>query len=305
MPSEEGPVVTAEAIARVVRDLRRANFVAPAPANRDIVQQLVETGANEIGIIVDATPMFRQLAEGDEIDLYDDFVVMPVWDEAIVGYVNSYGNVLVAVSFWKPVDKVEKWEPTGVEHGGFPARPVDDPIEWDRVARVHFLFVFVGGRVGSGEPVRTVGPVMMFRVAVTDDGELVDVNWMRLANAFQSMSDNILLVWLQTFTLATCVNVELVEPTRDRPARRRLDRIGVGPVTEIVIRRMSRSTRSDNRRDGDGDVPQSFVRGHYARYGPEFDRKLLFGKYAGKFWIPAHARGTIEREGGSTYRVEP
>ena len=40
-----------------------------------------------------------------------------------------------------------------------------------------------------------------------------------------------------------------------------------------------------------GSMPLNTARGHWSHYGPKYGRKLLFGKYEGRFWIPAHARG--------------
>lgn len=36
------------------------------------------------------------------------------------------------------------------------------------------------------------------------------------------------------------------------------------------------------------------VRGHFREYGPDFGKGLLFGKYAGRFWVAAHAAGNLE-----------
>lgn len=49
------------------------------------------------------------------------------------------------------------------------------------------------------------------------------------------------------------------------------------------------------------DLPYHVCRGHFARYGPEFNKGLLFGKHAGLFWVGLHARGdkkfgTIEKD---------
>jgi hypothetical protein len=52
------------------------------------------------------------------------------------------------------------------------------------------------------------------------------------------------------------------------------------------------------------DAPLTSVRGHFARYGVE-GRGLLFGKYAGKFWIPAHARDAGEGDGVKDYVLKP
>ena len=38
-------------------------------------------------------------------------------------------------------------------------------------------------------------------------------------------------------------------------------------------------------------MPAHMVRGNFAEYGAD---KPLFGKYTGRFWIPAHVRGKRE-----------
>lgn len=43
-----------------------------------------------------------------------------------------------------------------------------------------------------------------------------------------------------------------------------------------------------------GSMPRHVCRGHFAEYGPEFGKGLLFGKYAGRFYIPPHLKGKEE-----------
>lgn len=88
-----------------------------------------------------------------------------------------------------------------------------------------------------------------------------------------------------------CRNVELVEPKRPRPVIRRLARLGV-TVKTINVFPVGRSSRSE--KEPGAGVPLTSVRGHFARYGPEYGRGLLFGKLAGRFWIAQHARGDSE-----------
>ena len=38
-------------------------------------------------------------------------------------------------------------------------------------------------------------------------------------------------------------------------------------------------------------MPRHVCRGHFAEYGPQFGKGLLFGRYAGRFFIPPHLRG--------------
>lgn len=40
-----------------------------------------------------------------------------------------------------------------------------------------------------------------------------------------------------------------------------------------------------------GVMPRHVCRGHFAEYGPEFGKGLLFGKHAGRFYVPPHLRG--------------
>jgi hypothetical protein len=95
---------------------------------------------------------------------------------------------------------------------------------------------------------------------------------------------------LGALNLGNCVNVELMEPKRSRAESRRIERMGVR-VSELHVRPISKSYRGKGGAEPLGTVPIHSVRGHFATYGPEYGRKLLFGKYAGRYWIPAHARG--------------
>ena len=40
-----------------------------------------------------------------------------------------------------------------------------------------------------------------------------------------------------------------------------------------------------------GIMPKHVARGHWARYGPEFNAGLLFGKYSGRVWVPDADKG--------------
>jgi hypothetical protein len=231
------------------------------------------------GQVVDATPMYEQLVNGASVHLYDDFEIHPVWPEAVVCYVNGHGNVHVlgtcVTTSWEP------WE-------------TPNEVDWSECAGVQAGFLFLGGKTGNERSVPTTGPWVQLDVAYTAAGRILDIRFRHLTSACTTeMYENMMLVWLQTVTLAGCVNVEITEPVRPRAERRRMDRIGVS-VSSIVIRRTSKWSRSTRKPGKGGEVPQQFVRGHFARYG-EDGRGLLFGKLAGRFWIPAHARGSVDR----------
>jgi hypothetical protein len=161
----------------------------------------------------------------------------------------------------------------------------------------------------------------MFRLAVYPDGEIADIRWIALdadeeVHRQYQTGGNIMvnpsgerwemanLVTLGVLNLGNCVNVELMEPKRQRHAQRRIDRTGVR-VSELHVRPISKSYRGKGGAEPLGTVPIHSVRGHFATYGPEYGRKLLFGKYAGRYWIPAHARGNPEHgEVQQSYVVE-
>jgi hypothetical protein len=65
-------------------------------------------------------------------------------------------------------------------------------------------------------------------------------------------------------------------------------------VAEIHVRPISNSYRGKGKESvAFGSVPLHSVRGHFAEYGTN-GRGKLFGKYSGRYWIPAHARGSSE-----------
>lgn len=112
------------------------------------------------------------------------------------------------------------------------------------------------------------------------------------------------LVLLGALNFMNCRNVELVEPTWERHKRKRLARLGV-KVHTISVFPVGRSVRSGPKvQDAGGGLPLSSVVGHFAHYGPEYGRGLLFGRLAGRFWIPQHARGAKEHgESEVDYRL--
>lgn len=94
------------------------------------------------------------------------------------------------------------------------------------------------------------------------------------------------------------VTTEQVLPSRQ--ARRAAERRGIDIPVEyrIVVKVPGKQpyTIAGPRRSGEAVMPAHMVRGHFSEYSAE---KPLFGKYAGRFWIPAHVRGKRE-EGEET-----
>lgn len=291
--------MTAEAIARVVDDLRRGRFQIQGTRIEgfaDMVRGMLPPEAK----VVDATAIFQGVLASDEVRLYEDHpCITPPWTYATFGYVNGFGNVHAMVTKTYEItdenrdDHVQyRWE-------------TDNPVDWDRVRWTTVVYVFIGGRsLTNHRALPTSGPHILYEHAIYDDGSPADLHWVQVDQRFDVEDwTNAQLTLLGSLNFLNCRNVELVEPERPRPQRRRLDRIGV-KVTEINVFPMGKQTRSGKGKPSAG-VPLTPVRGHFAHYGaccPHHEpRGLLFGKYEGKFYVPQHARGSTDH---GEYRQE-
>lgn len=270
--------MSAEAIARVVQDLRAGRARASSPDLRDLAR--LEWPCYPV---VDCTPIYDQLIEANRaISLYDHRLAPP-WEEeqAALAYVNGHGNVIVAtVLVLDSTLEGNRWETA-------------EPIDWADVRWRLRILLFIGGRGGTG-PFPTTGPVQAWDWAVAADGSPLDLHWTQLEERYpMSHWDMAQLVVLGALDLLNCRNVEVVEPLRQRAERRRVERTGVR-VTQIAVRSIGAWARAERGAAVQPGVPLTSVRGHFAHYGPEYDRALLFGRYAGRFWRPQHARGSAE-----------
>jgi len=300
--------VSAESIAKVVSDLRSGrvelsekarNTFLPDRPEIDVEDRLdglrqLDIDRSKFSVVIDAQRFYEQLTS-QPTDVYAHNM-MPVWENALVAYENEYGNVNLASVVMYPRDPshtADTWETL-------------NPVEWSEVVYIYFVGAYAGGRAGGGIPVRTQGPMFLWRIAVYGDGQIADINWQNvLAFDDSELFNNLILSVLKSYDLGNCVNVELAEPVRPRAERRRVERFGIR-VSEIHVRSISKSYRSQKGPALNPGVPLTSVRGHHASYGPKYGRKLLFGKYEGRFWIPQHARGS-EMLGVSDqeYVVEP
>lgn len=285
---------SAEAIAKVVADVRAHNVRVPKGKGLQTVHDYA-LDMIEHPTVIDATAIYLSLLDRDEVWVYEDHpCIAPPADETTVCYQNGHGNVMVMHASVVPGPFTEPvWE-------------TNAPVAWGRVKWTLNTFVYIGGWSDElAEPFATSGPVHAWRFAIYDDGEPADLHWIHLVEDYDLEHwDMAHLVLLGTLNFLNCRNVELVEPRRPRGERRRLERIG-GPAVHVLnIYPIGRSTRGRSNGEPVGGTPLTSVRGHFAHYGPQYDRGLLFGKHAGRFFIPQHARG--EREAGEvehTYRI--
>jgi hypothetical protein len=95
-----------------------------------------------------------------------------------------------------------------------------------------------------------------------------------------------------------CKNVSL-QPHDNEPkqVRRAIKRHGGTPDSyryhTLVVR--PPGAHKDSPVQEIGVMPHHVCRGHFAEYGPEFNKGLLFGKYAGRFYVPPCVKGNRNR----------
>lgn len=288
----------AEQIAAVVADLRAGRVDRPTTVDPATGRKALNR-VQRPQPVVDCTAIYDMQRQADTIALYDDHPsITPPWADALLCYTNTHGNVVAM-----QVHRLD-WD------GSTPDRDTwytDNPVDWARVRWIAATTIWVGGQAGDGRPMSTAGPCHMFRHAIRDDGAPEDINWVALLDRsgrraqHDQLGDRNQQVWESALvTLGAALNflnasnVDIAEPARPRPVRRRIERTGVTVQTIVVRPPGKRRTQS-----GDGGARPidaienvlSPVRGHWSHYGPAYGRGLLFGKLAGKFWIPAHARG--------------
>lgn len=297
--------MTAEPIAEVVADIRagRVNHPAGFDATGRRISKVYLDRAQLPQPVVDCTAIYDSYISTDKgVRLYDDHPsIVPPWTDSLLCFVNQHGNT-VALQVHKA-----GWDGTTPSDEDWHTQ---NEVDWARVRWVAETPIWIGGRSGDGKHMPTSGPCHLLRHAIHDDGSPADINWVALMHkrGLTGEAHQIGDPYTEAWDTATVMvgaalnflgasNVEVAEPHRTRPFRRRLARTGV-TVQTIVVRPPGkrRAASSAPRPIEPGEQVFSPVRGHWARYGVEGREGLLFGKYAGKFWVPAFTRGQGEAE---------
>lgn len=270
--------MSASELAAVVADL-----VDPGHAHLEFSTDGLESGGLDLrrmsgltasmakAIVIDATAIYEGLEDHSAADdALDDLDLSPPWSNAIIGYTPDARRVFV----------------------------VHAEVHSDRTSAggaMWMLSTWMGGRNARGEAMRTYGPIDMTNIVVGESKtEVLDRFdlYTELPEGVVAINRSAVRTAMATINFVNCRNVELVEPTRTRAERRRIERTGVR-VHELTIRPIGRSSTGSGE-VADGAVPFTSVRGHFAQYGPKYGRGLLFGQHEGRYWIPQHARGSAE-----------
>lgn len=137
------------------------------------------------------------------------------------------------------------------------------------------------------------------RVVLRNASEQIEVN---LVFQHGAMSDERIKEEVRTATfdlldmlaMLSCKNVSL-EPRDNDPkqVKRAIKRHGGTPDSYryhvLVVR--PPGAKSNTPSQEIGIMPRHVCRGHFAEYGPEFNKGLLFGKYSGRFYVPPCLKG--------------
>jgi hypothetical protein len=322
--------VTAEAIAKVVADIRAGRHVRHLdvlsdlyrqgqadgvldsglfdgwrlPAANDVVQRWADAAAQVPQIVVDCSAIYQDLIAlraWEGIDVYGDHpsVAMP-WPEATFGFANRHGNVIVLQATVAP--EVTPWD-----------LPPDDPaagVIGDGSYEAHGTPRLRGaadpipwdqvrwvvdvpvwiGGMSGGRALPTTGPVHLFQLAIGAQGEPLDVHWVQLDTRPR------LRTWdcemLVLMGSLNFLNCSNVRAIEPERSRGERRRMARTGVTVTTLNVFPTRTLGAGRRAGESvGVPLTSVRGHFAEYGPRYGKGLLFGRVEGRFWIPQHARG--------------
>ena len=275
-----------EMIAEVVGDLAAGRF----EDHYDVGTYGREMADIADSVVVDVTDLFNDALESSGMDLYEQLAAPP-WRNALLCYKNTYENIVcLHVTATDVEDWDYRWEVEDQDHD----------IDWDAVRWVLSTTVWVGGR-SQGHKVKTSGPMMVWSAAVNPDGVIQDVLWTDVSSLSSkeetlpmSTWDAALSVWLRSYNFLACRTVTAAEPIRSRAERRRIDRASGGvKIHELVVTPVGKGGgRKAQPLLASGTAAHS-VRGHFSEYGSN-GKGLLFGKLAGRFWVPQHARGSAD-----------
>lgn len=165
-----------------------------------------------------------------------------------------------------------------------------------------------------------VGPVIMSAYWLDAEGRLLPVKsglfFANIHSAFtvalsadelRESYDHSLAIALFTSQFANCRNVDRVEILPSRQQRRSAERRGEPWRSHYVLEiNPNRSQKVYPEQAGIGSPPAKrlhICRGHFATYSED---RPLFGKYSGRFWVPAHVRGNADvGEIDKDYRILP
>lgn len=155
-------------------------------------------------------------------------------------------------------------------------------------------------------------PLVEMKVYANEDGSVREGIWPTVAalprGAYEELPADFAIAqfmvrpMLLALSFMHCKNVIVTDNEgryANRQERRAAERRGDPPLVTyktLQIEPMKKvlATEGDIERNGLAKALH-ICRGHFAEYGPEFGKGKLFGKYEGRFYVPAHVRGNADQ----------
>lgn len=286
--------------------------VAEDPKHKDFVdgyhKLLHELGEGDLDLVrqnrvpvIEVTNCDRYLNSLDKYDIYEQFpCVAPILD-------------LWWMEYTRPGRSPEKVGAVFLDIGkeGFEKREhvTSKLIYPEVVAEKGHFFLEVNMYFQQKKDI--IGPVAVFHIIADEQGRPIEQTYELSAEYTDQLPSNEvdeptlwffrrLAPFLQGISFMHCKNVRIEkneasdkqQKKRKKNMRAALTKyftVGIEPFKEKINKASVNADPND-----ETTVPLTIARGHYAEYGPEFDKGLLFGKIAGRFWVPFHVRGNVK-----------
>ena len=310
---------------RLYDDVMRRGFLPLVTKNMEEITGAVRNGMARATVIAidDAVDYFVRTNSGKDVDLHDIPSWVPPFPVVFVEAVRTpawrlhegWGDVLAFGSLIFSYDLTQTC-PDG-----------DDRVAWANEVGLAMLAEWPSGTRAPrpAVPIRwwtqtltfvksrefgVLGPLFLANAVLAGDGSLVaDLNddTGPISQYWIMADDDKVVDWANAareamvpvtgfgLSLAHCRNVRLDERAPNRQERRLAERTNQpAPVRwyTLVIDPMREVLRREGGAEQTGLKRALHIcRGHFATYTEE---RPMFGRLAGRFWVPAHVRGTID-----------
>lgn len=156
------------------------------------------------------------------------------------------------------------------------------------------LIPYVRGLLFDVDGGLAVNAISGLPVSVAMPFEQKNTAYLQTQDDFMTINRHVFIAPLFAISLMHCKNVQVIDApdTRPRQQRRFEDRAGIhlAQMYTLQIDPMKKVLSSEGGLETQGLKRALHIcRGHFASYSEE---KPLFGKISGRFWKPAHVRGT-------------
>jgi hypothetical protein len=238
--------------------------------------------------------------QGDTImfDLDDWPAAVPPWNRYVMTYATPKGNELVVPSWRMPLDEAAKtflvydmarhfpdWRSMIVQKGATSVMQLDALLRTRHDAEV----LLIGSLFIPIKEDSSIGRDVLY---ITSPAAMELYPGKKIHHAAAAVS-------IAAWSFANCRNTQRIEVPLSRQVRRQAERRG-DPIFKhyvLEIGGLKRLLHTEGKIGEHGNLKQALhiCRGHFSCYGEQYGTKKLFGKHEGRFWVPQHVRGSLDR----------